>query len=73
MSMAAVLAGAMGAPLTGIVFALELTHDISVLLPLLIAGDVRSDDPADVRSPADVVKTLGRHTSQGGIIWIFGL
>jgi H+/Cl- antiporter ClcA len=37
-SMAAVLAGAMGAPLTGIVFALELTHDISVLLPLLIAG-----------------------------------
>jgi len=39
----------------------------------LIAGDVRSDDPADVRSPADVVKTLGRHTSQGGIIWIFGL
>jgi alcohol dehydrogenase (cytochrome c) len=39
----------------------------------LIAGDVRSDDPADVRAPADVVKTLGRHTSQGGIVWIFGL
>jgi PQQ-dependent dehydrogenase (methanol/ethanol family) len=39
----------------------------------LIAGDVRADDPADVRAPADVVKTLGQHTSQGGIIWIFGL
>jgi PQQ-dependent dehydrogenase (methanol/ethanol family) len=39
----------------------------------LIAGDVRSDDPADVRAPADVVKTLGRYTSQGGIVWIFGL
>ena len=30
----------------------------------LIAGDVRSDDPADVRAPADVVKTLGRYTSR---------
>jgi len=39
----------------------------------LIAGDVRSDDPADVRAPAEVVKTLGRYTSQGGIVWIFGL
>jgi lanthanide-dependent methanol dehydrogenase len=39
----------------------------------LIAGDVRSDDPADVRAPADVVKTLGQHTSQGGMVWIFGL
>ena len=39
----------------------------------LIAGDVRADDPADVRDPADVVKTLGQHTSQGGIVWIFGL
>ena len=29
----------MRAPFTGIVFALELTHDINVLLPLLIAGD----------------------------------
>jgi PQQ-dependent dehydrogenase (methanol/ethanol family) len=39
----------------------------------LISGDVRSDDPADVRAPADVVSTLGQHTSQGGIVWIFGL
>jgi CBS domain-containing protein len=37
-SMAAVLAGTMRAPFTGIVFALELTHDINILLPLLIAG-----------------------------------
>ena len=39
----------------------------------LLSGDVRSDDPADVRPPADYVKAIARHTSQGGIIWIFGL
>ena len=39
----------------------------------LIAGDVRSDDPADVRPPADFAPKLGRHTSQGGIVWVFGL
>ncbi len=39
----------------------------------LIAGDARSDDPADVRAPADPVKSIARHTSLGGIIWIFGL
>jgi len=37
-SMGAVLAGTMGAPFTAIVFALELTHDINVLLPLLVAA-----------------------------------
>lgn len=36
-SMAAVLAGTMRAPFTGIVFALELTHDLNALTPLLIA------------------------------------
>jgi CBS domain-containing protein len=36
-SMGAVLAGTMRAPLTAVIFALELTHDITVLLPLLIA------------------------------------
>lgn len=36
-AMAAVLGGTMRAPLTGVVFALELTHDINALLPLLIA------------------------------------
>ena len=37
-SMGAILGGTMRSPLTGIVFALELTHDINVLLPLLVAG-----------------------------------
>jgi chloride channel protein, CIC family len=35
--MAAVLGGTMRSPFTAIVFALELTHDVNVLLPLLIA------------------------------------
>jgi lanthanide-dependent methanol dehydrogenase len=39
----------------------------------LLAGDTRSDDPTDVRAPADYVKDIARYTSQGGIIWIFGL
>ena len=47
-----------------------------VCLPLhwaLLAGDTRSDDPNDVRAPADYVKDIARYTSQGGIIWIFAL
>ncbi len=36
-SMGAILGGTMRAPLTGVIFALELTHDINMLLPLLIA------------------------------------
>jgi PQQ-dependent dehydrogenase (methanol/ethanol family) len=40
---------------------------------LLLSGDVRSDDPADVRPPAPFMPDLARHTSQGGIVWIFGL
>jgi len=39
----------------------------------LLAGDVRSDDPADMRPPADYIKDIARRTSQGGIVWIFGL
>ena len=39
----------------------------------LLAGDVRSDDPADVRPPADFMKDIARHTSQGGLVWIFAL
>lgn len=39
----------------------------------LLAGDVRSDDPADVRDPADFIKDLARYTSQGGMVWIFAL
>lgn len=36
-SMGAILGGTMRSPFTGIVFALELTHDVNVLLPLVIA------------------------------------
>lgn len=37
-SMAAVMAGTMRSPLTGLVFALELTYDIRLTLPLMIAS-----------------------------------
>ena len=40
---------------------------------LLLSGDYKSDDPADVRDPADFARELARHTSQGGIVWIFAL
>jgi H+/Cl- antiporter ClcA/predicted transcriptional regulator len=36
-SMGANLGGTMRSPLTGVVFALELTHDVNMLLPLLVA------------------------------------
>jgi PQQ-dependent dehydrogenase (methanol/ethanol family) len=39
----------------------------------LLSGDYRSDDPADVREPADFARDLARYTSQGGIVWIFAL
>ena len=39
-SMGAILGGTMRSPLTGIVFAIELTHDINMLLPLLVAVSV---------------------------------
>jgi H+/Cl- antiporter ClcA/CBS domain-containing protein len=35
--MGAILGGTMRSPFTGIVFALELTHDINMLLPLMVA------------------------------------
>jgi CBS domain-containing protein len=37
-SMGAILGGTMRSPFTGIIFALELTHDVNVLLPLLVAA-----------------------------------
>jgi chloride channel protein, CIC family len=37
-SMGAILGGTMRSPFTGIIFALELTHDVTVLLPLLLAA-----------------------------------
>jgi len=36
-SMGAILAGTMRSPFTGIVFAIELTHDFNMLLPLLVS------------------------------------
>src|SRR4051812_25278420 len=36
-SMGAILGGTMRSPLTGVVFALELTHDFNMVLPLLVA------------------------------------
>ncbi len=36
-SMGAILGGTMRSPFTGVIFALELTHDVNSLLPLLIA------------------------------------
>ncbi|MGH7675902.1 MAG: PQQ-dependent dehydrogenase, methanol/ethanol family [Gemmatimonadales bacterium] len=39
----------------------------------LLAGDVRSDDPADVRAPASFAPDLARYTSQGGMVWVFAL
>jgi PQQ-dependent dehydrogenase (methanol/ethanol family) len=39
----------------------------------LLAGDTSSEDPADVRKPADYVKDIARRTSKGGMLWIFGL
>jgi PQQ-dependent dehydrogenase (methanol/ethanol family) len=39
----------------------------------LISGDMLAADPNDVRPPADFPKDLARHTSQGGMVWIFGL
>jgi PQQ-dependent dehydrogenase (methanol/ethanol family) len=41
--------------------------------PFLFSGDVQSADQADVRPPADFMPDIGRHTSQGGMVWIFGL
>jgi len=39
----------------------------------LIAGDIRSDDPADIRPPPDFMPDLSRYTSRGGMLWIFAL
>ena len=39
-SMGAILGGTMRAPLTGVMFAIELTHDLNMALPLLVAVTV---------------------------------
>jgi chloride channel protein, CIC family len=40
MAMGAILGGTMRSPFTGVVFAVELTHDMNVILPLLLASVV---------------------------------
>ena len=37
----------------------------------LLAGDIVSSDPSDLRPPADFVPDLARYTSQGGMVWVF--
>jgi chloride channel protein, CIC family len=39
-SMGAILGGTMRSPFTGVIFALELTHDVNILLPLLVGAFV---------------------------------
>jgi CBS domain-containing protein len=39
-SMGAILGGTMRSPFTGVMFAIELTHDVNMLLPLLVAVTV---------------------------------
>ncbi|MGH9373657.1 MAG: chloride channel protein, partial [Vicinamibacterales bacterium] len=39
-SMGAILGGTMRAPFTGVIFCLELTHDVNMLLPLLVAVSI---------------------------------
>jgi chloride channel protein, CIC family len=39
-SMGAILGGTMRSPFTGVIFALELTHDVNMLMPLLLAVTV---------------------------------
>jgi glucose dehydrogenase len=39
----------------------------------LLAGDTLSADPTDLRAPNPLVNNLASRTSQGGMVWIFGL
>ena len=45
-SMGAILGGTMRSPFTGVIFMLELTHDVNMLLPLLLAVTERSSIPS---------------------------
>jgi len=37
----------------------------------LLSGDIVSNDPSDLRPPADFAPDLARYTSQGGTVWVF--
>lgn len=39
----------------------------------LFSGDTRSDDPTDVRPAAPFMPDIARHTSRGGLVWVFSL
>ncbi len=39
----------------------------------LLSGDIVSNDPSDIRPPADFAPDLARYTSQGGMVWVFAL
>ena len=43
-SMGAILGGTMRSPFTGVVFALELTHDVNMMLPLIVAVTISARD-----------------------------
>lgn len=34
----------------------------------LLSGDTRSDDPTDIRPPADFMPDIAKHTSRGGVV-----
>lgn len=58
--MAATLAGVLGAPLTAIVFALGLTHDVNALLPLLLACGVSYGITISVNSRSIMTEKIAR-------------
>ncbi len=39
----------------------------------LLSADARADDPTDTRTPSDIAPDLARHTSFGGLVFVFAL
>jgi chloride channel protein, CIC family len=60
LAMSAMLSGALGAPLTSTLFAFELTHDISLLLPLLLVCVVSHGVTALLMPRSILTERLGR-------------
>ena len=71
-SMGAILGGTMRSPLTGIVIALELTHDINMVLPLMVASFLAHGTTVLALSdPSSLRKLRGEaSTSAVNIPWI---
>lgn len=59
-SMGAILGGTMRSPFTGIIFALELTHDVNVLLPLLVAAVIAHGFTVLVLRRSILTEKIGR-------------